>query len=91
MVTIAQYMLCGMFVKPLASPSIRYMAAPTINTTMRTKVRNTMIFRALSRIAELSTSASPTKRTIFKTRNTRMRRSARITSSDCEPANTTLR
>ena len=50
-----------------------------------TTIRNTTILRELARMARTRKSASLMNWTIFNTRNTRNRRSDRITSRDCAP------
>jgi len=90
-VTTAQYMLVGMLVKPLASPSITYMSAPTITTTVAMPPRNTTIFRRLARSAVMRSWASPRNRASLRIRNTRSRRTTRTTISQCASGTTSPR
>ena len=59
MVTIAQYMLRGMLVNPLASPSIKYIIEPMMVHSVNMKNKNTIIFRRDDIRASIRRFASP--------------------------------
>ena len=80
-----------MLVKPLSSPSIRYIAEPRISSRISTVPRKTTILWRLLRSADMSRLISPRKRPSFKTRKIRSSRRLRITMSDCEPGRRMLR
>ena len=88
---MAQYMLCGMLVKPFSAPSIMYIIAPTINTTVITVKMKIRILGRLARRAVLRRVPSVTKCASFSTRKTRSSRSARITMRLWVPVKKTLR
>ena len=78
-VTMAQYMLLGMLVKPLASPSIRYITDPNILTSNRIENRKTTILRLDDNMAFMRRLASPIYKISFSIRNILKTRRIRIT------------
>ena len=75
-VTIHQYKLTGMLVKPLSAPSIIYIAVPKMRQRISTANRKTEIFARLSFNACIKRSPSPMYLLTFKILKTRSKRKA---------------
>jgi hypothetical protein len=76
---MAQYILRGILVKPLASPSMRYITDPNILTSKRIENRKTIILRLEATMASMRRLASPIYNISFSIRNILKTRRIRIT------------
>ena len=85
-VTIAQYTLLGMLVKPLPSLlSTRYMTVPRMIQRTITKEMNTAILARLRLSAFPKLALSPINRVSFKILNTRNNLRALSATNECVP------
>ena len=88
-VTMAQYMLVGMLVKPCSGPSTTYISAPKMTTSVSTAQTKTKILRRLRQSAPTSCPLSSTYWVSFRMRNSRRMRRMRTTSRLCAPGTST--
>lgn len=78
-------MLLGILVKPLDSPSTKYITVPIMMTNVNTKNTKTLIFSRLAHIARRKVCPALVYLVSFRIRNTRNKRNTRITTKLWEP------